>query len=109
MTAVTVFDGHNDVLLRLRKDGTSFFDRTPGAQLDLPRAREGGFGGGFFAVFVPGSEEEAAPGGSAADVAMAAFSERHTMPPTPELPTALRTAMSMAADLFRIEAISDGA
>ncbi len=109
MTAVTVFDGHNDVLLRLHKDGTSFFDRTPGAQLDLPRAREGGFGGGFFAVFVPGSEEEAAPSGSAAEAAMAAFSERQAMSPTPELPTALRTAMSMAADLFRIEAISDGA
>ncbi|MGH2345444.1 MAG: dipeptidase, partial [Chloroflexota bacterium] len=109
MTPVTVFDGHNDVLLRLRKDHTSFFDRTPNAQLDLPRAREGGFGGGFFAVFVPGSEEESAPGVSAADAAMAAFSEKRAIPPTPDLPAALSTAMSMAADLFRIEAISDGA
>jgi membrane dipeptidase len=45
-----VFDGHNDVLLRLGgPDGGgpgAFFERGDRGHLDLPRAREGGFGGG---------------------------------------------------------------
>ena len=52
-----VFDGHNDTLLNLylptRGKGRSFFTRSDTGHIDLPRAREGGFGGGFFAVFVP--------------------------------------------------------
>lgn len=52
-----VFDGHNDVLLKLFRAGgpaaaPRFLDGTDGA-LDLVKARQGGFGGGFFAVFVP--------------------------------------------------------
>ncbi|MCB8820765.1 dipeptidase [Microvirga rosea] len=55
---IPVFDGHNDVLLRLWRSGS----RTPeedflqGGQvghLDLPKAEAGGFAGGLFAVFVP--------------------------------------------------------
>ncbi|GLK68472.1 dipeptidase [Hansschlegelia plantiphila] len=60
MTApIPVFDGHNDVLLRLRErrdddDGVrSFLEGGGGGQLDLPRAREGGLFGGLFAIFVP--------------------------------------------------------
>lgn len=58
-----IFDGHNDTILSMRSHGRSFFERgTPdtsafaggeGGHLDLPRARAGGFGGGFFAVYVP--------------------------------------------------------
>ena len=52
-----IFDGHNDTLLNLyeteRGKGRSFFSREEIGHLDLPRAREGGFGGGFFAMFVP--------------------------------------------------------
>src|SRR6476659_3690658 len=52
-----IFDGHNDVLLALyerdRGEGVTFFDRSEKGHLDLPRARAGGFGGGFFAVFIP--------------------------------------------------------
>lgn len=54
---ITVFDGHNDVLLDLllpeRGGGRGFFGRTKQGHLDLPRALEGGFGGSFFACFVP--------------------------------------------------------
>lgn len=46
-----VFDGHNDVLLRL-DEGRDFFAESDQGQLDLPRARRGGFAGGLFAVFV---------------------------------------------------------
>ncbi len=58
-----VFDGHNDTILSMMNRGRSFFERgTPtldqhaggdGGHLDLPRAKAGGFGGGFFAVYVP--------------------------------------------------------
>lgn len=56
-----IFDGHNDVLLSLhlpeRGKGRTFFERSSDGHLDLPRAREGGFGGGFFAMFVPNPPE----------------------------------------------------
>ncbi|MCE8546893.1 membrane dipeptidase [Ruegeria pomeroyi] len=50
-----VFDGHNDVLTELARAGGRaaagrFLTGLPG-QLDLPRARAGGFGGGFFALW----------------------------------------------------------
>lgn len=52
-----VFDGHNDVLLRLFNEGglsasESFLTGREGA-IDVLSAKEGGFGGGFFAVYVP--------------------------------------------------------
>jgi membrane dipeptidase len=55
-----VFDGHNDTLLNLpdRGQGRSFFERSELGHIDLPRAREGGFGGGFFACYVPNPEDD---------------------------------------------------
>jgi membrane dipeptidase len=47
-----VFDGHNDTILSLTRTGRSFFEKSTEGHLDLPRAREGGLGGGFFAVYV---------------------------------------------------------
>ena len=114
MTApVIIFDGHNDALLRLHLRGGSFFERVEGAQLDMPRAREGGFGGGFFAVFVP-PKAPAKPaagddqGGQARRAAMAAFASLDSMPPTPDLATAQRAAIGAMAVLFRLEAESAG-
>ncbi len=61
---VPFIDGHNDVLLELRLRGEGarpFLSRRDEGHLDLVRANEGGFAGGFFAVFVlPESEEERA-------------------------------------------------
>src|SRR3954451_22921877 len=51
-TGIPVFDGHNDTLLDLPLTGRSFYERSEQGHIDLPRAREGGLGGGFFAVFV---------------------------------------------------------
>jgi membrane dipeptidase len=51
-----VFDGHNDTLLDLlnvRSSDRSFLEASDCGHLDLPRALEAGFGGGFFAMFVP--------------------------------------------------------
>ncbi|UWR21137.1 dipeptidase [Sulfitobacter sp. S190] len=60
MTAATtpvIFDGHNDVLCRLYRGGgmtavQTVLDGTAGA-IDVPSARQGGFAGGFFAVYIP--------------------------------------------------------
>ena len=60
-----IFDGHNDLLLRLwlAKDnnGTSFFNssrvKDGKGHLDLKSANSGGFVGGFFAIFSPSSGE----------------------------------------------------
>jgi membrane dipeptidase len=56
-----VFDGHNDTLLNLhlpdRGEGRTFFECSELGHIDLPRAREGGFGGGFFACYVPNPED----------------------------------------------------
>ena len=93
-----VFDGHNDVLLRLGgPDGGgpgAFFERGEKGHLDLPRAREGGFGGGIFAVWVPSPRTpERTPRG---------------LPPALDAAYALRRSMADTAMLFRIEDRSDG-
>jgi membrane dipeptidase len=49
--AAYVFDGHNDLALRLL-DGEDPTERLADGHLDLPRAREGGLDGGIFAVWV---------------------------------------------------------
>ena len=52
-----VFDGHNDVLLRLMRGKAeperAFLEGDNIGHLDWPRMKEGGFVGGFFAVYVP--------------------------------------------------------
>lgn len=95
-----VFDGHNDVLERLGEpDGggaAAFFERGDQGHLDLPRAKEGGFGGGFFAVWVPAPSEQKTkriPG---------------SLPPALDATYALRSSMAAAAMLFKIEDRSDG-
>src|SRR5947209_12739159 len=104
-----IFDGHNDTLLSLpgREPGTErdFFAQSDRGHIDLPRAKAGGLGGGFFAVFVPG--RRSGPAGDVASFA-SAFNDPATRPPTPELDEATRVAMRMAARLFHIEERSEG-
>lgn len=55
-TTPPIFDGHNDLLLRLLGGAVTASGVTNGlgsGHIDLPRAQAGGFGGGFFAIFVP--------------------------------------------------------
>ncbi|WP_316859271.1 dipeptidase [uncultured Cohaesibacter sp.] len=55
-TSPLIFDGHNDFLLRFfRKTLTidAAMNGVETGQMDFPRARAGGFGGGFFALYVP--------------------------------------------------------
>ena len=105
-----IFDGHNDVLqsIYLPKTGKPrpFFERTAEGHIDLPRMREGGFAGGFFAVFVrsasstigfPGAGPGSAP--TAYDIPL----------PNPLDPAYARTiSIKGMASLFRLEAQSRG-
>ena len=63
MSRPAVFDGHNDLLSCLwamnDQEGRAFLEGWDGA-ISLPACRAGGFGGGFFAMWVPG-EKEGAP------------------------------------------------
>ena len=56
-----VFDGHNDTILKLERAArlgaeADFAAGTEALDIDLPRAREAGFAGGFFAMFTPAFE-----------------------------------------------------
>jgi len=104
-TRVPIFDGHNDALLRLhRRAGTdavtAFLQGENKGHLDLPKARQGGFAGGLFAIFVPSPKrkndsERQAPNGDA---------------PRPAVDTAeaQRVVFAMASLLYRIERQSQG-
>jgi membrane dipeptidase len=104
-----IFDGHNDVLLRLvRKneaDGgvTSFLEGDGAGHIDLPRARAGGFAGGLFAVFVPPEEPDADR-----DDIMRKAEYDVPLPQRSELGYAQRFALGMIALLFRLERHSGG-
>src|SRR5215210_6684896 len=97
-----VFDGHNDVLVRLGgPDGggpSAFFERSDRGHLDLPRAREGGFGGGFFAVWIPSPKEQTPKPGRAPSGLLPALDAAY----------ALRRSMADTAMLFGIEDRSEG-
>ncbi|SIO06412.1 dipeptidase [Vannielia litorea] len=57
-----IFDGHNDTLLRIMNGQITPEDVAqglPDGHICLPRARAGGFGGGFFAMFVPSPADQA--------------------------------------------------
>ena len=63
-----IFDGHNDVLLRLwshAKAGgnpvTEFVNGTSAGHIDGPRARRGGLAGGFCAIYIPSGDLVTAP------------------------------------------------
>lgn len=77
-----IFDGHNDTVLSMMKTGRSFFERSEAGHIDLPRAQDGGLGGGFFAVYI------ADPAAVQAAAAAPPRKESHT----------LETAMSRYAD-----------
>jgi len=107
MNPLPIFDGHNDVLLQLHlsgsKDNGAFFAGGGQGHVDLPRARVGGFGGGFFAVFVPPD-----PPLLKSDVTITETGREMRMPPPLNGTYAQRVAMAMVARLFRLEAESEG-
>ncbi len=105
MSKYSIFDGHNDTLLRFYRDDdieySDFLSEMDGGHIDLVRARRGGFAGGFFAVFVPNPERRIDPD------SMPDLSKPYTSPPV-ELAHSQPIALRLIADLFRLEAESDG-
>jgi membrane dipeptidase len=99
-----VFDGHNDVLLRLwgKKAGdpvAAFLAGDGEGHLDLPRMIRGGFAGGLFAIFVPSPQD--------ADF----HDDEELNPPAAHEVgqfAALAATVGMASLLFRIEEASEG-
>jgi membrane dipeptidase len=62
-----VFDGHNDALGKLQAGDVApeaFLTGLPDRQLDLPRARAGGLGGGMFAINAPSPFDDGPADGS---------------------------------------------
>ncbi len=110
-TTPPIFDGHNDVLLRLHRkeaaDAAAQFVNGDGrGHLDLPRMRKGGFGGGFFAVFVPSPRDP-----DAADNftdSMQGDSYDLPLPAELDIGYAQPIALEMMGLLFQIEKESDG-
>src|SRR3954468_771841 len=105
IATIPVFDGHNDTLLALAAPGTTeaptrtFFKASDTGHIDYPRARAGGLGGGFFAIFTPSN------GAHDINVPSAIGQTTMTVAIANEVDqlTALKFTVDLAADLFRLE------
>ena len=102
-----IFDGHNDVLLRLMRGKThperDFLEGDNLGHLDLPRMRKGGFVGGFFAVYV--SSQGTGPD---IDDLMAKPQYDIPLPAELDLSPSQQVTVHMSALLLRIESASNG-
>jgi membrane dipeptidase len=111
MDKIPIFDGHNDTLLNLhlpdRGEGRSFFERSKLGHIDLIRAREGGFGGGFFACYTPNPEDDGWTEESALTVTENGYEVSDAPPLDPKY--AQGFADGLVQGLYRLEAESDGA
>ncbi|MEE9335681.1 MAG: dipeptidase [Granulosicoccaceae bacterium] len=99
-----IFDGHNDVLSKLLKAGgvaaaESFLTGNDN-DIDLPKARAGGFAGGFFAIWVASPSEDH-------DYKEMMNSPPYDVPLPSEIPQsdALAVVMQEAAILLRLQAL----
>ncbi|MDX1492581.1 MAG: dipeptidase [Longimicrobiales bacterium] len=111
-----ILDGHNDTLTKIRHTraaadggGRSFLERSTDGHLDLPRAREGGMAGGFFAIFtssagwkkdkLPVRDDDGEPIDGAFSV---------PLPPKLDRRIATRFTLSVMSDLFRLVREAEG-
>lgn len=105
-----VFDGHNDILLRLqlqpRKRDQIWLMGEGRGHLDLPRMRQGGFAGGMFAIYIPSPP---APGAPDYDALMDNPPYEVELPAMIPLGVAQPVALGMAGHLMWMERASDGA
>jgi membrane dipeptidase len=109
-STLPIFVGHNDTLLDLylpeRGGERTFFSRSDKGHIDLPRAREGGLGGGFFAIFVPPDPSQ--PQLTESDLVITETGYEMPMSPALEMSYAQQVTMAITASLFRLEAESKG-
>ncbi|MGQ0569235.1 MAG: dipeptidase [Armatimonadota bacterium] len=106
-----IFDGHNDTILSLIKTGRSFFDRSDEGHIDLPRAREGGLGGGFFAIYIRDPVRPEAPQGGdlSPEAVLKVYGDEGTWPEPMPLDYAQSTALDLLGRLLQIPQASNGA
>ncbi|MGB1253801.1 MAG: dipeptidase [Candidatus Promineifilaceae bacterium] len=114
-----ILDGHNDTVLRFYAEERlglprhSFFERNTIGHIDLPRAREGGLGGGFFAIYTPNEFKPPAkdssgfPGMGDDDESEQAH-YAIPLPPMIEQATSLKVTLAMFKRLLQWEAASNG-
>ena len=111
MTALfPVFDGHNDILLRLfnnpDKRSAIWLTGEGKGHLDLPRMKQGGFVGGFFAIYIPSPHAHDAPD---YDLLMDAPPYDLPLPDLIGQYAAQPVALAMAGHLAWMERTSNGA
>ena len=104
---IPVFDGHNDLLLRLynapdQRDAI-WSGANGGGHLDLPRMKAGGFVGGFFAIYIPSPTSPGAPDMAAMDKLMESPPFSVPLPAPIPLAKAQPVAMAMAGHLLALE------
>jgi membrane dipeptidase len=99
-----ILDGHNDTLLRLAAEGRSFLSESEKGHIDLPRARRGGFAGGFFSIC------PAAPSSAQMREHLIMTETGYEVRPFPAADPAYaqQQTIAVAARLFRLEAESQG-
>lgn len=106
-----IFDGHNDALLRLYREGEEgvqrFLEGDDEGHLDLPRARAAGMVGGFFAIFVPDDPDTLDPLDDPLVFTETGYIERLAAPIDPDY--AQESAWAIAEGLFQLEEESGGA
>ena len=104
-----VFDGHNDLLLRLQmapRNRAAIWSGTEGGgHLDLARMRAGGFAAGFFAVYIP---SPSVPGAPDYDAMMDNPPYEVELPAAIPLGVAQPVALSMIGHLMWMERESAG-
>ena len=107
---IPVFDGHNDILLRLFKNpgqrDAIWLTGEGKGHLDLPRMRAGGFAGGFFAIYIPSPHAHDAPD---YDLMMDAPPYDLPLPDLIDHVAAMPVALAMAGHLQWMERASNGA
>jgi len=104
LTLPPVFDGHNDLLLKLDRAGgvpaAELFLTGRDGHIDRAKSLAGGFGGGFFAIYVPSPTD--------LDTKIEEMSKPAYSLPLPDMiPTteALPVVLKQAAILARLEAL----
>jgi membrane dipeptidase len=106
--SVAVFDGHNDVLLRLYKSKSSdpigdFLAGEVAGHIDLQKARAGSFVGGFFALYSPSSANPLGLGRQ-----MTGGQYAIPLPPPLEMDVARNSIVAELAILLKIVRASKG-
>ena len=99
-----IFDGHNDVLLRLYKSTSAdpvadFLNGEEAGHIDLKKAKAGSLAGGLFALYSPSPAKARLPGGQLSPV----------LPPPLSMDEARHSIVGELAILLRIERTSKGA